>query len=611
MRCFSVKLLMLFIAGIILADVGAGCARAGTPYPGGQWEPGPEKYGVALIEHLKLTMDDGVILDATAAYPADPATGKRVPGRFPVVIEDTPYTFESIPPNAAGGPVNSYYTHYGYISVRVYSRGTGESGGRHDYWSPREARDGAQMVRWAASKLDGSDGRVALVGCSFPGGHALGDAAMVGKNSPLKAVVAACIALDNVDRNDMLVSGVPTQDISFMYYGPALWMGGNPETIRQYRAFAEEMMRGGAVAYDGAYWKQRLPMSLARNIVDNGVPVLLWTGWKDPVGIGAIRTYAAFQNSVAGRPLYAAMTPKQKVSPRYQIIVGNNSHGEALDNGIMLQWLETWVKGVDTGLQETDKPMHLFEVGSNRWVNAARVPMVDRYTAFNLGGDGSLAPVSPSQPASRDLAWGDPGATGTKLEFVTAPFAEKALLSGAAALSIDSETSNRNLELIAALFDVAPDGTSKRITQGVMIGSLRRLDAAKSWRDENGLPIWPWQTLDKDQFLKPGRVYTLDIYLEPRQWAILSGHRLKLQLTTAADPSACPGPEKASPGNDPCYLTDIQKGTIPGGKYRIHFGPKSASRLMLPLAQPGPGDGPNCKVTPTSDKACLPHDWRN
>src|SRR5687767_14485031 len=47
-----------------------------TPYPGGKWEPGPAMYGAEVVDDVAVTMDDGVVLRASIAFPTDLQTGK-------------------------------------------------------------------------------------------------------------------------------------------------------------------------------------------------------------------------------------------------------------------------------------------------------------------------------------------------------------------------------------------------------------------------------------------------------------------------------------------------------------------------------------------------------
>ena len=172
-------------------------AVAGTVavYPGGKWSPGPARFGVEVVEDVPVTMDDGVVLNASIAYPTDLASGRRATGPFPVVVEHMPYVQFAVPVK-----VNPFFAGYGYISVQVRARGLGKSGGEVHFLSPREGLDGKAIIDWAAHRLEGSDGRVGLIGCSWPGAIAMTDAAAVGPGSPLKAVVAACSGMENMHR---------------------------------------------------------------------------------------------------------------------------------------------------------------------------------------------------------------------------------------------------------------------------------------------------------------------------------------------------------------------------------------------------------------------------
>jgi len=118
-----------------------------TQYPGGRWEPGPARFGAALVEDLPLPMDDGVVLRASVAYPTDRATGQRAVGPFPVIIEHTPYV-------RLRGDVtpNTFYTEHGYIYALVRARGTGRSDGQVQMCAPREGADGKSIVDWAATR---------------------------------------------------------------------------------------------------------------------------------------------------------------------------------------------------------------------------------------------------------------------------------------------------------------------------------------------------------------------------------------------------------------------------------------------------------------------------
>ena len=549
-----------------------------TSYPGGVWEPGPAKYGSTVADDVPVTMDDGVVLRASIAYPTDLATGKRASGQFPVVIEHTPYV-------TLGKPVvpNTFLTEHGYIYVVVRARGTGASGGEVAFFSPRDGLDGKAIVDWAANRLEGSDGRLALVGCSYPGGLALADAAQLGPNSPVKAIVAACVGLSQLNHESLMTAGLMTT--GFWYYtayGPTLW-GKSPASLKFLDQFSAEIQAGGERAYEGRFWRDAASLEFSPKIKDSDIPILLWSGWRDIVETGAVRAYAALQNAYAKRTVDAPMTEGQPTTPRYQIILGDWQHAAGLDAGIYLEWLETWVKGLDTGIQKTNTPMHLFEHGTDRWINLAGYPAVSNYTSWRLDGSGALISGAPQKDGSETLTWVGPGQTGAKLSFTTPPLGKGATLAGPTSATIYASSSNANLELIAHLYDVAPNDAVTEITKGAVLGSQRELDSGKSWTDAHGTVTWPWPTLQRDDYLEPGQVYRFDIGLAPRQWAVNADHRLRLELITQSPPDVCPPTGLPSAlGTEPCRLTAPQQATLPGGTYTIMHGPKWPSALNLP-----------------------------
>jgi len=101
-------------------------------------------------------MEDGVVLRACVAYPTNKCTGNRPKGRFPVIVEFSPY----LQPGARVAP-NTYFTERGYIYALVRPRGTNGSQGQVQQFSSRDGKGGVNVVEWAAKKLEGSDGNAA------------------------------------------------------------------------------------------------------------------------------------------------------------------------------------------------------------------------------------------------------------------------------------------------------------------------------------------------------------------------------------------------------------------------------------------------------------------
>lgn len=566
-----------------------------TPYPGGRWEPGPAQYGSETVT-TTVTMDDGVELSATIGYPTSLETGERVAGNFPVIIQPNPY----------GDAVIPYFVQRGYVFATVRPRGTGTSGGDVGLASPRDLQDGALLVDWAAHKLDGSDGRVGLLGCSYVGYHALTDAAAVEPGSPLKAVAGLCTgAAPGYFSNEVFLNGgIMTQLGRGAAAFPAL-TGGQPGTVKFWTELEEDMLAGGARAYNREFWKTR-ERHFSTDIVRNEVPALLWVGWDDWVENSAMQQYTSLQNASAGQPVGQPMPPNSAGTGRYQLIVGDWTHGGGLDNGILLQWFDTWIKGEKTGISNTNTPLHIQDKVSGQWANVTDFPMVSEYTTYHLTGDGALA-SSPAGPATDSLLWAQPDLPGAKLTYTSPPLADGATVAGPMSTTVYASSTKPNLQILATLSDVAPDGTVQEISAyGPVLGSQRKLDPAMTWRDSTGKLTRPWTLRDSDDYLTPGQVYRFDIAMEPELWSVKPGHSLRLTLTTQVPAKLC---SEQGFGTEPCYNTAPQLDTLPGGTYSLQLGGQYDSHINLPLLPYGCLASVRDGVTPTSDGATEPLDW--
>lgn len=358
--------------------------------------------------------------------------------------------------------------------------------------------------------------------------------------------------------------------------------GETPATKRFFEKVSDSILNGEDLAYEREYWGQRESLSLAKKIVENNIPVLLWAGWKDVVETGTVRAYTALQNAYAGRAVGSPMIKGQKTSPRYQIIMGGWAHGEGLDMGLMLQWFDTWIKGTDTGIQNTETPMHVFESGTDRWINLKGFTEVEEATKLKFGNNLTLGANSGN--GEDTLKYAQPDEKNGKLVYTSEPFEKGATISGAMSAIIYAKSNNQNIVLIGHLYDVAPDGNEELVTRGAMIGSLRELNKDNSWVDKNGVVIWPWLALKKDSLLKPNQTYKFDLALAPRQYGIKPGHKLKLEITTQTSKKL--GDENGIPltnDTEPWGLTKTQEKTVLGGEYKIVYGRKNPSALNLSL----------------------------
>lgn len=345
-------------------------------------QPQTQPYEVILQKSVMIPMRDGVKLATDIYFPA--RDGKPVEGKFPVIMERTPYGKEGSHFWA------NYFVPKGYIAVAQDTRGRFESEG---VWRGLvdDPNDGYDTAQWLG-KQPWFSGAIGTVGTSYPGGTqnalALADAPF------LKAMIPSC-AVSDTGEFGMRHNGAWEMRFFnwiFNIAGPS----GSPETMRDAKtkeavAEAGEHVREYAVALplrkgttplklipeyedwliqamshggNDAFWRNS-----GTDVIDNiakfeDVPVLHITGWYD-----------SWTHQVADMD-FAALA-KAKKSPQ-RLLIGPWTHG-ALSrsfagqaefgpdsivslNEISLRWFEHWLKGENNGA-EHDAPVRIFVMG--------------------------------------------------------------------------------------------------------------------------------------------------------------------------------------------------------------------------------------------------------
>jgi predicted acyl esterase len=572
-------------------------ARAATPYPGGTWQPGPEQYGVAAERLHMVPMDDGKNMRADVFYPTN-ADGTPASGPFPVVITRTSYSANLAVTNNVEN-AEEYWVKRGYIVVQADQRGTGLSDGAEwDVYGTRDGKDGAALAFWAA-KLPHSNGNVGLFGCSSMGITQLATAIELGRtygtNHPVKAMIPGCIT-GGLYRDTYFDNGIPGLTVPLAVAEPAAsptHYAQYPLENRQPRLQAEEIMAGGDMAYERDFWKQRKMEDGAAAIVRSGIPALVYVAWGEGGHIAGLDLYAQLQNAAAGRDPFGPMAKNQPVTGRYQLFIGEGAHGCCLnDRGVQLQWFDHWLKGEDTGLAlNTKTPMHLQELGGgHRYVNASTYPFTRRYTKLPFGTGTDSLVWAPGQSASYESAAYPAGAT----------------LAGPISATVYATSTNQNIELGGALYDVAADGTATEISHGSVVGSLADYDPARSWKDDAGNVIRPYALFDWDRYKAIGQAHRYDINIAPKLYSLAPGHTLRFTLVSQWGPDVCAGSGGIGPAPYGCVPTAPQVRSLTGGRYTID---RDRSFVNLPLLPYDHFKTVASGTTPTSDGTVVPLDW--
>ncbi len=183
------------------------------------------------------------------------------------------------------------------------------------------------------------------------------------------------------------------------------------------------------------------------------------------------------------------------------------------------------------------------------------------------------------------------------------------VVAGPIAATIYAKSSNRNLELIASLYDVSPSGTSTQISTGALIGSMRQLSKSGTWYSANKLVVKPDHPFDKDVYAKPNTVNRYDVELTPTLYTVAKGHQLRLVITTQGAATECANLLSALGTPLPCLLSAPQKKTVPGGTYRILWGGSFRSSINVALVAPSKLHVTKGAVTRTSNGAVEPIVW--
>lgn len=580
----------------------ADAVSSATPYPGGIWAPSPPAYGVSVTKDILVTMRDGARIPVDIYVPADKATGMPAKGDFPVIL--TRFWYQKMMED--GTPLSNndpaFFVERGYIYVSADVRGTGRTTDPGTYLGQRDALDGVDLANWSAN-LPAANGIVGFIGCSAMGQNQLSTAAFLGPKSPVKAMIPACVPADQY-RDTYTENGVwrPTWP-GLLMSAPVVFGSG---MISQLSATYVESMVGGDAAFDGHWWAQRNFVLQADRIAESGAAILIWNGWQD-VGFGGLELYTALQNAASGRPVTAPLWPGSPVSGRYQLLLGEWGHGEGLDQGIMLQWFETWLKGVDTGLpRSTQTPIHVQDRVTKDWFNLASYPIVERYTGLFLG-EGILSP-RPQAEGRSTLLWDVPR-EHSALVFRSEPFSRTMRLAGPIAVRLNAASSNTDAQFRFQLFDDAPGGGSALVSHGMILGSMHELDENNVWRDSKGNPVRPQSHLRSEMPLDPGATVRYEILLEPTLWTIRSGHRLRLDISTRPGTQDCPiFPMTGGRRDTGCILRRAVRERLIGGQYTIHRGGENGSMINLPLV-PVDVFQPVRSGTPPTAKDVLPLVW--
>jgi putative CocE/NonD family hydrolase len=607
-----------------------------------RWKPEKAIYGTRSINDIPVQGAGGTTIRVNEIYPTT-ASGQPAKGPFPVLLTMTPYGKgqggSSSPGSAAsssGGAVtggaDNYLAQRGYIEVVEDVRGTGDSAGSWGLFDPVQQQDAIKVLYWAA-RVPHSDGRVGTFGPSYLGIDQMLLAGAVGAHSPLKAIFPM-VSGNDLYRDTSFMGGLVDFEFGETYLGltgglnmvnpisdtlsdPSLLSdlagieADHANGLASYHAATEaNILSGGDEAYDGPYWQARNPQNVIEKIVHNRIPAYLIGGEFDIFQSGEPVNYAELQNAWDHRSVTAPMKPKQRVTGRYQLIVGPWEHinGSSVDvDPLELEWFDTWLKGEHTGMARTSTPLHYYDLGTGKFRETTTYPFTKATPArFFFGAGDTLTGAAPTRAGDDTIAWSPVGSpcgrpidqwamggisiptasagilapcvnndqlsnlAPSTISYTSAPFSSPQTIAGPVTATVYASSTRPQTELVAELEEVTPDGASFPVTEGALLGTLRAVDQSRSW-EVGGVTVLPYHpyTQASVEAVTPGVSTEYQIQVFPTLVTIAAGDRLRLTLSTADTPHLTPLPQQIP--------------ELLGGIYTIGRSPSTPSSLTVDL----------------------------
>lgn len=504
-----------------------------------------ERYRARIDHTTRAPMRDGVELGTVIVRP-------DAPGRFPAIMMYSPYRIlTAVKPDNSESEYNhrwdgpSYFAERGYAVVYFDVRGTGNSGGStQDVYAPEEQRDACEMVEWIARQT-WCDGNVGMWGISYGGVVQW----QVGVQNPphLKTLVVG--SSNDTVYLDWVYPGGSLRPYMYDTFSPLMTANNfappDPEIVgEQWSALWQERLEKNVPwgigwllhALDDEYWKNQ---SLQPDYSRIKVPTMLWSGWADCYPTPILRAFSKLQ------------VPKK-------VFVGPWGHdwpegavpGPRIDfRRELLKWFDRWLKSIETGVTEEPpvtlfvrtykEPQPMMYIDDNGvWRAEMEWPPARTQSVPMYFGDGGRLDDKPEAEQRHDsyeydptvgvtagIYWGggvipwamplDQRADEIKsLTFTTAPLTQDTELTGEPKAVLFVSSSAETGYFHVKITDVAPDGTSKWVSDGGLLGSHRNSHI-------------------KPEPMSPGEIYELHIDLKFMAYVFQAGHRIRLAVASA------------------------------------------------------------------------------
>ncbi|MGH2461292.1 MAG: CocE/NonD family hydrolase [Chloroflexota bacterium] len=542
-------------------------------------------YDVQLQRDVPAAMRDGTRLRADVYLP-------KGAGPWPTLLERTPYNKETSSEVALGAPEYYASRGYAVViqDVRGRFKSDGAFYPFHDDgW--RTNRDGYDTVEWIAAQ-PWSNGKVGTIGGSYSGAtqyqmlptrppHLTAQfvresssdyrAEWVYRGGALELAfvlpwalnvtlsnVAHLVPPEEVERRAAVLTGV-REEIDTWFtdrpLAPCRFLAGLSDWYNEWLDHPD----------DGPFWWQ-WNVALKHHEVDT--PVYHLGGWFDGFLRGTLENFKGLRTGARSERTRAAQ--KLIIGPWVhgptnidKRVVGEIDYGPEAAvqfNPLRLRWFDHWLKGTDTGVTE-EPTVRFFTMGANVWQTASDWPPPDArplvlYLAGGKSGsaqslnDGRLSFSAPGATDQPDSYLSDPnepvptrggGFLGALnggydqrpveprvLTYTSEPLTKDLELSGTVTATLYAMSSARDTDWIARISDVAPDGESRIVADGILRARYR-------------------SSLERPELLTPNQMEKFEVDCWSTSNRFQAGHRIRVAVTSSCFPRWDANPNTGEP----------------------------------------------------------------
>ncbi len=508
-----------------------------------------QTYEVKIEFNRRVRMRDGTELSADVYRP-------KAPGRFPVLLNRTPYTKTS----TSTLKIAQSFVSHGYVVVAMDVRGRGDSDGTFEPYR-NDGQDGYDAIEWCAAQ-EWSTGKVGTLGGSYNG--AIQWLTAIRQPPHLAAMIVLATPSDPFVE---WPTGQPLpMDISWYHFTSGRVLQ-NMEAVDWKKLYEHLPLitMDEAMGRPNRLWKEEVEHSKLDSWWEDlryqnkfervRVPVLNISGWYDDEQVGTPLNFIGV--TTKGATAEVRRSQKLLIGPWPHAINSSTKLGQldfgptaVIDmNAYWLRWFDYWLKGSDNGLLN-EPPVRIFVMSENVWRDENEWPMArTQWTKYylhsngnanTLSGDGTLSTSIPANETTDNYAY-DPA---KPVPFITDPsfaqvggpddyrtveqradvlvytserLTEDMEVCGPIRVRLAAASSARDTDFMAKLIDVWPNGFAQRLNDGMVRARFR-------------------EGMDKPSLIEPGRVYNYDLDLWNTCQLYRKEHQIRLEVSSSAFP---------------------------------------------------------------------------